>query len=59
MFTRKKASSAGRALIVLGRIVRRLGRLVGGKIGAGIMGYGLAHIVLGNLAKFSSEMRSR
>jgi len=59
LFTRKKASTAGKTLIVLGRIVRRFGRLVGGRIGAGIMGYGLAHIVLGNLAKFSSGMRFR
>ncbi len=59
MFKRKKASASSMAIIGLGRVVRRLGRLVGGKVGAGIVGFGLAHVFLGSLAKFRSQLRFR
>ena len=42
----------------LGVAVTGLGRMVGGRIGAGIAGFGLAHIVLGFLDKFRPSVRS-
>ncbi len=59
MFERKMESTTSMAIVGLGNIVHRFGKLVGGKIGAGIMGYGLAHIVLGKLAKVKSAMKVR
>ncbi|HHU76472.1 MAG TPA: hypothetical protein GXZ24_06230 [Firmicutes bacterium] len=59
MFIRKRASTTSKVLIGLGRFSKRLGKTVGGKIGAGIVGFGLAHILLGSLAKLRSGMRFR
>lgn len=41
----------------IGVLVAGLGRMVGGRMGAGIAGFGLAHVVLGLLDKFRPSLR--
>jgi len=41
----------------LGILVTGLGRMMGGRIGAGLYGFGLAHIVLGVLDRFRPSTR--
>lgn len=41
----------------LGVVVTGLGRLIGGRAGAGIFGFGLAHIILGVLDRFRPSTR--
>ena len=44
-----KASTTSLAVAGLGVIVTGVGKVVGGQLGAGIMGFGMAHIALGLL----------
>lgn len=41
----------------IGIIVTGFGRLIGGRIGAGIAGFGMAHIMLGFLDRLRPSMR--
>jgi len=41
----------------LGLAVLGLGKMIGGRIGAGIYGFGLAHVVLGFLERLRPSMR--
>ena len=41
----------------LGAIVTGAGRMVGGRLGAGITGFGLAHVALGLLDMFRPTVR--
>ena len=41
----------------LGAIVTGAGRMVGGRLGAGITGFGLAHVALGHLDMFRPTVR--
>ncbi|TYP59846.1 hypothetical protein [Thermosediminibacter litoriperuensis] len=41
----------------VGAVVAGVGTMVGGTLGAGIIGFGLAHIVLGILDMFRSTVR--
>ncbi|WP_158212443.1 hypothetical protein [Natranaerobius trueperi] len=50
-------NSGERVVIGLGTIVSGVGRKLGGKIGAGILGFGLAHIFLGTLSKLKRPWR--
>ncbi len=45
------------AVLGVGAAVAGLGRLVGGSLGAGITGFGLAHVVLGMLDQFRPSVR--
>ncbi|MGI6485709.1 MAG: hypothetical protein GX759_03435 [Thermoanaerobacterales bacterium] len=42
----------------VGAVVIAVGYMIGGMIGAGIIGFGLAHIVLGILDMFRPTVRS-
>ncbi len=41
----------------LGAIVTGAGRLIGGRLGAGVTGFGLAHVALGLLDMFRPTVR--
>ena len=43
----------------LGMIVAALGRRLGGRLGAGVSGFGLAHIFLGFLEMLRGRVRNR
>lgn len=45
------------AVMGLGALVTGTGRLVGGRMGAGIMGFGLAHVVLGLMDMYRPTVR--
>lgn len=51
MFMKKRPTVNSKLLMGLGAIVTTLGKYMGGKVGSGIVGFGLAHIFLGTLAK--------
>ncbi len=60
MLRRKnRATTTSKAVIGIGALVTGLGRLVGGRIGDSITGFGLAHIVLGALDMFRPSIRIR
>jgi hypothetical protein len=52
-----KADTTAWVVTGLGAAVAGLGRLIGGNLGAGITGFGLAHIVLGQLDRLRSNVR--
>ncbi|ACB85190.1 hypothetical protein V2B37_08610 [Natranaerobius thermophilus JW/NM-WN-LF] len=49
--------NTSKVVIALGSIVSGVGKKLGGKLGAGLVGFGLAHIVLGMLDKARSPWR--
>jgi len=53
----KKTNSL--VLTGLGATVTGIGALVGGRMGAGLTGFGLAHVVLGTLDMFRPSRRDR
>jgi hypothetical protein len=55
----KKTTTTSLVLTGLGATVTGLGALVGGRMGAGLTGFGLAHVVLGTLDMFRSSRRTR
>jgi len=46
----RKSKKSNMAFTGVGAAVTGIGALVGGSLGAGIAGFGLAHIVLGTIA---------
>ena len=52
MFRKKRMPVNSKLIMGLGALVTTVGKLVGGKVGSGIAGFGLAHIFLGTLAKY-------
>lgn len=52
MFKKKRSNVDSKLIVGLGALVTTIGKVVGGKIGSGITGFGLAHIFLGTLAKY-------
>ncbi|CEO89701.1 hypothetical protein [Syntrophaceticus schinkii] len=62
LFGKKKAAvstTTSKAIIGLGALVTGIGRVVGGRVGDGITGFGLAHVVLGTLDMFRPSVRTR
>ncbi|HAF17366.1 MAG: hypothetical protein ACN4A7_08420 [Thermacetogeniaceae bacterium] len=60
MLRRKnKATTTSKAVMGIGALVTGLGRLVGGRVGDSITGFGLAHIVLGAIDMFRPSTRFR
>ncbi|MGI6606174.1 MAG: hypothetical protein ACOX2X_03910 [Peptococcia bacterium] len=53
----KKTTSL--VLTGLGATVTGIGALVGGRMGAGLTGFGLAHVVLGTLDMFRPSRHTR
>ncbi|MCR4441717.1 MAG: hypothetical protein QHH10_06185 [Peptococcaceae bacterium] len=51
--------TTGWAVTGVGAAVTGIGALVGGTLGAGIAGFGLAHVVLGILDNFRPIVRKR
>ena len=47
----------GKFIIGLGSLVSAAGKKIGGRVGAGILGFGLAHIVLGTLSSIRLPWR--
>jgi hypothetical protein len=58
-FTRKSKLSTGRMIIGLGALLAGMGRLVGGRAGDSITGFGLASMVLGALNLLRPRLRGR
>lgn len=52
-----RGTTTSKAVLGTGVAVTLLGRTIGGKIGAGILGFGLAHVVLGALDKLRPSVR--
>lgn len=52
MFFKKRPTINSKLIMGLGALVTTLGKFVGGKVGSGIVGFGLAHLLLGTLAKY-------
>ncbi len=52
MFVKKRPTVNSKLLMGLGAFVTTAGKFIGGKVGSGIAGFGLAHIFLGTLAKY-------
>jgi hypothetical protein len=52
-----KKNTTGLVLTGLGAAVTGIGAVVGGAIGAGITGFGVAHVVLGTLDMFRPSKR--
>lgn len=50
-------NTTGWVVTGLGAAVTGIGALVGGRLGAGIAGFGLAHVVLGVLDNFRPTIR--
>jgi TM2 domain-containing membrane protein YozV len=55
----KKPASTSKALIGIGAFVTGIGKMIGGRVGDGITGFGLAHVVLGTLDMFRPSVRFR
>lgn len=54
----KDPSTTGWAISALGLLVSTLGaRMIDRKLGAGILGFGLAHILLGQLDRYRPTIR--
>jgi len=49
--------NTSKVIIGLGTVVSSIGKKLGGKVGAGILGFGLAHITLGLLNRMRSPLR--
>lgn len=45
----RKGTTTGLAVTGVGLVVAGVGKMVGGQVGAGLMGFGLAHVALGLL----------
>lgn len=58
-FRTKKPASTSKALIGIGAFVTGIGKMIGGRVGDGITGFGLAHVVLGTLDMFRPSVRFR
>ncbi len=54
----QKGNTTSWGVAGLGLVVTGLGRAVGGTLGAGLMGFGLAHVVLGLADMFRPEIRN-
>ncbi|SFR10465.1 hypothetical protein [Desulfoscipio geothermicus] len=52
-----KGTKTSWIILGTGAAVAGLGRLVGGSLGAGITGFGLAHVALGILDQFRPSVR--
>ncbi|MBF7082891.1 hypothetical protein IT084_07880 [Desulfallas sp. Bu1-1] len=52
-----KGNATSWAVLGTGAVVTAVGRLVGGSLGAGITGFGLAHMALGILDQFRPSVR--
>lgn len=52
-----KGSTTSWTVAGLGLVVTGVGRMVGGNLGAGLMGFGLAHVVLGLADMFRPLVR--
>ncbi len=59
MFRKKEKKRSSKTLIGLGALATGLGRLVGGRVGDGLTGFGLAHIILGSLDMARPAVRTR
>lgn len=59
LFIRKSKMSTGKMIIGLGALLAGMGRLVGGRAGDGITGFGLASMMLGALNIFRPRLRGR
>ncbi|HPU01072.1 MAG TPA: hypothetical protein PK568_04160 [Bacillota bacterium] len=54
----QKGNTTSLAVAGLGLVVAGIGRIVGGNLGAGLTGFGLAHVVLGLADMFRTSNRS-
>lgn len=52
-----KGSTTSWVVLGTGAVVAGLGRVVGGSLGAGITGFGIAHVALGILDQFRPSVR--
>jgi hypothetical protein len=52
-----KGKTTGWIVTGIGAVVTAAGYLAGGKIGTGITGFGLAHVVLGALDMYRGKVR--
>lgn len=52
-----KGSTTSWTVLATGAAVTGLGRVIGGTLGAGITGFGLAHIALGVLDQFRPSVK--
>ena len=52
-----KSTTTSWAVLATGAAVTGLGRIVGGTLGAGITGFGLAHVALGFLDQFRPSVK--
>ena len=59
LFIRKNKMSTGKMIIGLGALLTGMGRLVGGRAGDNITGFGLASMVLGALNILRPRLRGR
>ena len=59
VFAKSKMKTTSNLVISLGVLVTSLGKFVGGGLGRGLTGFGLAHIVLGTLDKYRPTVRGR
>jgi hypothetical protein len=55
----KKDNRTGMAVAGMGLVITGLGRMVGGTVGAGITGFGLAHVALGVTDMFKPLLRKQ
>ena len=59
MFRTKRTASTSKAIIGIGALATSIGKMIGGRVGDGITGFGLAHVVLGTLDMFRPSVRFR
>ena len=59
IFIRNNKKNTNKFIIGLGAFFAGIGRLVGGRTGDGITGFGLAQIALGVLNMFRSKLKGR
>ena len=59
MMIEEKGNKTGMAVAGMGLVITGLGRMVGGTVGAGITGFGLAHVVLGVTDMFKPLLRKQ
>lgn len=55
----QKGNKTGMAVAGMGLVITGLGRMIGGTVGAGITGFGLAHVVLGVTDMFKPLLRKQ
>lgn len=53
----RRGTTTSLAVTALGLVVTGVGKAVGGQVGAGIMGFGMAHIALGLLDMIRPTVR--